>query len=111
MLETTPEKRSSINDVMNHAWISRYIEVPNTPLMSVANLREDPDQWPEIRNVINTALTEMRVDNTVQIKDITSAENPLLKRRMEKAHNLQPVVSESKTPTNLSRSATPTNFS
>jgi len=111
MLETTPEKRISINDVMDHAWISCYIEVPNTPLLSVKNLREEPDQWPEIRNVINSALTEMRVDTSFQIKDINTAENPLLKRRMEKAHNLQAVMSESKTPTNLSRSASPTNFS
>ena len=86
MLDTNPEQRFSITDVMNHEWISRYIDVPSTPLLSVDNL---PQQILEIQKLIITGLEIMRVNedeqnNNSTIDDINASDNPLFQKRLNR---------------------------
>lgn len=86
MLETIPEKRITIDDIMKSLWISQYTTVPQTPLPSLEILREDRDNWHEIQQNMGKALDEMRInwDNKIKIKELPVANNPLLERRMKK---------------------------
>lgn len=86
MLETIPEKRITIDDIMKSLWISQYTTVPQTPLPSLEILREDRDNWQEIQQNMGKALDEMRInwDNKIKIKELPTANNPLLERRMKK---------------------------
>jgi mitogen-activated protein kinase-activated protein kinase 2 len=118
MLETDPKKRLKIRDIMRSNWISQYIDVPSTPLPSIEILKEDIDQWNDIRNEMDVALSEMRVnwDSNVPIRNINDVkENALLERRKNRVANLEPIksmisqqFSDSKTPMNQSRSGSPT---
>lgn len=108
MLETVPEKRNTIDDIMKSKWISQYTEVPQTPLPSLEILREDKDNWQEIQQNMGKALDEMRInwDHKIKIKELPVANNPLLERRMKKtkletlmpAPLVQPVVTTNETP-------------
>ena len=126
MLETTPENRYTIKEVMKSRWISQYINVPQTPLPTTKIFQEDLEQLPEIKNVMSIALNEMRVnyDNRVQLKEVNESKNPMLARREAKAKkNKLPQLEEVslgetktikisnddefQTPMNLSRTETP----
>ena len=86
MLETIPEKRSTINDIVRSNWISRYFAVPQTPLPSLEILREDRDNWSEVQQNMGKALDEMRInwDSKVKLLELQIVNNPLLNRRMNK---------------------------
>ncbi len=109
MLETVPEKRSTINDIMKSSWISvcsnihklflfknlllnfthflqSYYNVPQTPLPSLDILKEDREMWTEIQQNMGKALDEMRInwDSKVKIKELKIVNNPLFERRMKK---------------------------
>lgn len=86
MLETIPEKRSTINDIVRSNWISRYFAVPQTPLPSLEILREDRDNWSEVQQNMGRALDEMRInwDSKVKLKELEIVNNPLFQRRMNK---------------------------
>jgi serine/threonine protein kinase len=86
MLETVPEKRSTIVDIMRSSWISSYFNVPATPLPSLDILKEDREQWKEIQQNMGMALDEMRInwDSKVMIKKLDIVNNPLFERRMKK---------------------------
>lgn len=93
MLETVPEKRSTINDIMKSNWISRYHNVPQTPLPSLDILKEDKDQWTEVQQNMGKALDEMRIKDSVVKLDLSK--NKFLEKRMKNKKNkqddLQPV--------------------
>lgn len=86
MLETIPEKRFTIDNIVNSRWISQYHAVPQTPLPSLDILKEDRDQWPEVQENMKKALDEMRInwDNKIKINPLPVANNPLLERRLNK---------------------------
>lgn len=87
MLETIPEKRITIDDIVKSRWISQYTSVPQTPLPSLEILREDRDNWHEVQQNMGKALDEMRInwDDKIKIKELPVANNPLLERRMKKS--------------------------
>lgn len=86
MLETIPEKRFTIDEIMRSNWISQYTNVPQTPLPTLDILREDKDNWHEIQQNMGQALNEMRInwDQKIIIKELPVSNNPLLERRMNK---------------------------
>lgn len=96
MLETVPEKRSTINDIMKSHWISRYQQVPPTPLPSLDILKEDKDQWTEVQQNMGKALDEMRIKDSVVKLDLSK--NKFLEKRMKnkkkKQDDLKPVPEE-----------------
>jgi len=106
MLETVPDKRITIDDIMKSKWISQYYTVPQTPLPSLEVFKEDRAEW-------SKALDEMRInwDTNIKIKELPVANNPLLERRMKKSKTdakvMQPPnsimlpISESNKPNNL----------
>jgi len=85
MLETIPEKRSTIDDIVNSNWISRYYNVPQTPLPSVDILKEDKDNWVEVQANMRMALDEMRInwDPKALIK-LDPTKNKLFEKRTKK---------------------------
>ncbi|XP_074603261.1 MAP kinase-activated protein kinase 2 [Brevipalpus obovatus] len=87
LLKTDPNKRLTINEVMQHKWIGRHLEVPQTPLCSVRVLKEDSDQWIEVQDGMNQALATMRVDydSNVHLKKLELSNNSLLQKRKAKA--------------------------
>ena len=99
MLDTTPEHRFTIKQVMKSPWISQYVNVPQTPLPTIKIFQEDLEQLPEIRNVMSLALNEMRVnyDTRVQLKDVNVSQNPMLKRREAKRVPQLPQLDEAQT--------------
>ena len=70
----------------NPFFSQQYTTVPQTPLPSLEILREDRDNWQEIQQNMGKALDEMRInwDNKIKIKELPTANNPLLERRMKK---------------------------
>merc|ERR1712038_416123 len=67
MLNTDPQQRLTIEQVMRHNWISQYTAVPQTPLLTSQVLKEDTDLWPEVQQEMSLALREMRVDQEAKI--------------------------------------------
>ncbi|XP_038067283.1 MAP kinase-activated protein kinase 2-like isoform X1 [Patiria miniata] len=92
LLKTEPADRLTITEFMNHTWVRKYNEVPETPLCSVQVMKEEKDQWEDLNDEMTNALATMRVDyDQIKIKDMSDASNPLLmKRRVQKE---QPVKS------------------
>lgn len=75
-------------------------------------LNEDIDQLPEMAKEIDRALSEMRVDydNTVQIKNISESNNPLIMKRMKKLNKINEekhAIEEFKTPISTPTVQTP----
>ena len=85
MLETEPEKRLTIDDIIKSPWISRYYSVPATPLSSLDILKKDIDLH-EFQQSMGSALDEMRInwDSKIQLKELKIINNPLFERRMNK---------------------------
>lgn len=86
LLNTDPNERLTIEQVMQHPWIAAYQEVPPTPLCSVRVLREDSDQWVDVQDEMNQALATMRVDYdaNVLLKNLDFSNNSLLQKRKTK---------------------------
>ncbi|KAI1296626.1 MAP kinase-activated protein kinase 2 [Halotydeus destructor] len=87
MLKTEPGERLTIEQVVRSSWISRYQEVPQTPLHSIRVLKEDMDQWPEVQEEMTHALATMRVDYdaNIHLKKLDITNNKLLEKRKRKA--------------------------
>ncbi|PAA50806.1 hypothetical protein BOX15_Mlig013465g1 [Macrostomum lignano] len=83
LLQTNPDKRMTINEVMSHQWISTYTTVAQTPLATATVLKEEREQWPEVQEELSQALATMRIDEDqkVQLKPLHQSENRILKKR------------------------------
>jgi len=86
LLKTDPSERLTIAQVMNHPWIKRYTEVPQTPLFTSSILNEDAEILEDTKEEMANALESMRVDfeEQVRLKDVTMSSNPLLNKRRGK---------------------------
>ena len=87
MLETTPEKRPTISSIMRNQWIAQYHNVPQTPLPTLDNLKEEKDNWQDVQQNMGMALGEMRVDwdkSKIKLRELPNANNPLLEKRKKK---------------------------
>merc|ERR1711997_900604 len=87
MLNTDPQKRLTIDDVIKHKWIAQYTAVPQTPLLTSQVLKEETEQWPEVQQEMSLALKEMRVDpdKTTVVKNPLNSNSELAKKRRSKA--------------------------
>lgn len=87
MLETVPEQRLNIDQVMQSRWMLNSLNLPKTKLKSIKILKDNSINLKEIDLSMGQALGEMRINDekTLNIKDIQIAENPLLKRRQNKS--------------------------
>jgi len=95
MLKTDPSERLTIDQVMAHKWIQDLNEVPETPLLTARVLQEENDQWPEVQEEMSQALATMRVDyDQVKIKEISEANNKLLKKRKRKVSPIEEIPSQ-----------------
>ncbi|BFZ08384.1 hypothetical protein BsWGS_11423 [Bradybaena similaris] len=85
LLHTDPDKRLTIEQVMQNKWVSANTFVPQTPLMSAHVLKQEEDVWMEVQEEMTNALATMRVDydQVVNIKNLHQSNNPLLKKRMK----------------------------
>lgn len=84
LLKTDPDKRYSIADVMANPWVGNVVTVPNTPLLSLKNLREDATEWYDVQEEMTNALQSMRVDYQYHIKNPKESNNKLIMKRMKK---------------------------
>jgi len=86
MLNTDPQQRLTIEQVMRHNWISQYTAVPQTPLLTSQVLKEDTDLWPEVQQEMSLALREMRVDQEAKIvvKNPGKSSSKLAMKRLNK---------------------------
>lgn len=53
MLSVDPNKRLTIDEVMQNKWIAQYTTVPQTPLHTNRILREEEEQWPVVQEEMN----------------------------------------------------------
>ena len=95
MLNTNPDQRLTIDEVIENKWISQHIKVPKTPLLTIEVLKSETDeQWEEIQQEMARALQEMRGEppKTFKVKNPQSSNSALAKRRRNKAGNsLSPI--------------------
>lgn len=86
MLNTDPQKRLTIDDVIKHKWVAQYTAVPQTPLLTSQVLKEETEQWPEVQQEMSLALKEMRVDadSTFTVKLPNQSSSALAKKRRER---------------------------
>lgn len=85
MLQTKPEERMKIEQIMKNSWISSHISVPKTPLYTAQRIIEDPDVLPEFNLEMSNALQAMRQDvNTIKLRPIDPSTNPLLIKRKKR---------------------------
>uniref|UniRef100_A0A8C6U1U4 non-specific serine/threonine protein kinase n=1 Tax=Neogobius melanostomus TaxID=47308 RepID=A0A8C6U1U4_9GOBI len=90
LLKTDPNERMTIEQFMNHPWISQSMVVPSTPLHTARILTEEKDQWDNVKEEMISALAIMRVDyEQVKIKDLDLSNNPLLNKRKNKASSVK----------------------
>ncbi|CAL1608060.1 unnamed protein product [Knipowitschia caucasica] len=86
LLKTNPSERMTIQQFMNHPWISQSMVVPQTPLHTARVLTEEKDLWDNVKEELTTALATMRVDyEQVKIKELDLSNNSLLNKRRNKA--------------------------
>jgi len=85
MLTTDPAKRLTIDQVFLNRWVSKYTEVPATPLHTGRVLKEEEETWPEVQDEMMRSLATMRVDyDIVPIKTLDNTNNALLNKRRKK---------------------------
>jgi len=87
MLNTDPQQRLTIEQVMRHNWISQYTTVPQTPLLTSQVLKEETEQWPEVQQEMSLALREMRVDQDaakIVVKNPGKSSSKLAMKRLNK---------------------------
>ncbi|KAI0233772.1 MAP kinase-activated protein kinase 2 [Lamellibrachia satsuma] len=86
LLKTDPDERLTIDEVIKNSWIAQHTLVPQTPLLSVQVLKEDRENWSDVQDEMTNALATMRVDyEQVQMKKLEDSNNPILKKRRQKA--------------------------
>ena len=90
MLETQPESRLTIDQVMKNKWLVNFTQLPKKRLNSIKVMNQDKKNWPEILESMGKALNEMRVnyEQDIKLKKMTDVNNPLLKRRLAKSGKL-----------------------
>ena len=94
LLKTDPSERMTIDQVMSHVWITHYARVPETPLHTVAQLREqEQGQWSEMQDEMESTLASMRVEEC-NLKTLNDVNNPLLAKRKKKQKAEQPIAEE-----------------
>jgi len=94
-LKTNPNERPTIDQVIESTWVSQYDIVPATPLVTSEVLREDLDQWQDVKQGMSAALQEMRVeDMTPKLKNPLDTKNKLKERREKAKRNQQAVIQE-----------------
>ncbi|PFX33381.1 MAP kinase-activated protein kinase 2 [Stylophora pistillata] len=83
LLRTDPQNRFTVEQVMNNPWIKAYTEVPSTPLHTAAVLREEEENWQDVKDEMTNALASMRFepDKVTKLKDVNKSSNALLNRR------------------------------
>lgn len=84
LLETNPDKRFTISDVMANPWVGSVVTVPDTPLLSLKNLWKDAVEWYDMQEDMTNALQSMRVDYRYHIKNPKESNNKLILKRMKK---------------------------
>ena len=76
-------------------YFQQYDIVPATPLVTSEVLREDIDQWQDVKQGMSAALQEMRVeDMTPKLKNPLDTKNKLKERREKAKRNQQAVIQE-----------------
>ncbi|EFP11771.1 CRE-MAK-2 protein [Caenorhabditis remanei] len=82
LLRTEPTERITIEQTMEHKWISHYRKVPDTPLFTSSNLCEQKEQWVDVQDEMEATLASMRVGpENIQIKSLGDSNNKLLAKR------------------------------
>lgn len=85
LLKTDPQQRMTIEQVMQHVWITHHMRVPETPLHTVAVLSQEKETWTEVKDEMEKTLASMRVANEdCNLKTLATANNPLLAKRKKK---------------------------
>ncbi|PIC37042.1 hypothetical protein B9Z55_015819 [Caenorhabditis nigoni] len=82
LLRTEPTERITIEQTMEHKWISHYRKVPDTPLFTSSNLCDQKEQWTDMQDEMEATLASMRVGpENIQIKSLGDSNNKLLAKR------------------------------
>ena len=80
---------------MTELYFQQYDIVPATPLVTSEVLREDLDQWQDVKQGMSAALQEMRVEDlTPKLKNPLDTKNKLKERREKAKRNQQAVIQE-----------------
>jgi len=86
LLIVEPEKRLSIEQVMQHPWIARHQYAPQTPLLTASVLSEERSHWIEVNEGFREGLQTMRAECSVpQLKNLNETSNQLYHRRRSKS--------------------------
>ncbi|KAJ1373873.1 histidine kinase Mak2 [Parelaphostrongylus tenuis] len=85
LLKTDAAERITIEETMQHKWITHYQKVPDTPLFTSSVLVDQKAQWGEMQDEMEKTLASMRVGNDkMQIKSLAESNNKLLQKRKQK---------------------------
>ncbi|VDN02982.1 unnamed protein product [Thelazia callipaeda] len=85
LLRTDPSERFTIEQTMNHKWVTHYKKVPETPLFTASVLEEEKSLWVEMQDEMEMTLATMRVGNEdIHIKNLKDSNNRLLDKRRNK---------------------------
>uniref|UniRef100_A0A0K2UZK8 non-specific serine/threonine protein kinase n=1 Tax=Lepeophtheirus salmonis TaxID=72036 RepID=A0A0K2UZK8_LEPSM len=92
MLNTDPEKRLTIDQVIKNTWIAQYNTVPQTPLLTCDVLKEETAQWPDVQQEMSSVLREMRFDHDTNftVKNPSNSDSALVKKRRNKTTGTVP---------------------
>lgn len=60
MLQTDPDKRLTIDEIMKNKWISENTSVPKTPLHTAKNLKHSKEEWMDVQDKMAGYIKEMR---------------------------------------------------
>jgi len=100
-LKTNPDERPNIDQVIENKWIAQYEVVPATPLVTSDVLREEGEQWMDVKQGMALALQEMRVDQdkSVTLKNPKNSVSTLARKRMaaKERQNVPPIEEEKTT--------------
>ncbi|PAV56836.1 hypothetical protein WR25_09654 [Diploscapter pachys] len=95
LLKTDPSQRYTIQQTMEHKWITHYKKVPDTPLFTTGILNEQKEHWGEMQEEMEKNLASMRVVNeNVQIKNLAESNNRLLQKRKQQQLKPADVITE-----------------
>ncbi|WKY04307.1 hypothetical protein Q1695_005367 [Nippostrongylus brasiliensis] len=88
LLKTDAAERISIEQTMQHKWITHYKKVPDTPLFTSTVLVDQKAQWGEMQDEMEKTLASMRVGNeNMQIKSLADSNNKLLQKRKQRTED------------------------
>uniref|UniRef100_A0A0N4WBH4 non-specific serine/threonine protein kinase n=1 Tax=Haemonchus placei TaxID=6290 RepID=A0A0N4WBH4_HAEPC len=91
LLKTDAAERITIEQTMQHKWITHFQKVPDTPLFTSTVLVDQKAQWGEMQDEMEKTLASMRVGNeSMQIKSLAESNNKLLLKRKQRAEDVIP---------------------